>query len=53
MGVTSSYTLLLKPNESILTEKHYWSQIISKGEYISIRTDKHKRTSPQNGAVNT
>ena len=54
MSVTSSKTLLAKPCESIVTDKHYWNQIASDmGINASIRIDKHNSTLPQNTAGNT
>ena len=54
MSVTSSYTLLLKPNWSIVTEKHYQSQAMADmGTNISIRIDKHNGRTAHNSAINT
>ena len=54
MGVASSETLLLKPNESVATDKHYRSKIMGDmGNNISIRIDKLNSTAPHNSAINT
>ena len=54
MGVTSSKTLLLKPNESVVTGKHYRSQIMGDvGINISLRIDENNSTGPHNSEINT
>ena len=54
MGVTSSKTLLLKPNESVVTGKHYRSQIMGDvGINISIRINENNSTVPHNSEINT
>ena len=46
--------ITLKPNESIVTDKLYQSQIMGDlGISISIRIDKHNSTATHNSPINT